>query len=302
MMQVERITLPRTDDGRLDEDAWHALRREDVTASDVGALFQVHQRTTALGLYVDKTQGPARGDTQAARRGRLLEPYVAAELALRWPDAEVVKSDEYLRGRDPADEHLRIGATPDYVVTRDGRRATLEIKTINAVKFRRTWIRASRPEPPLDYVFQARAQAMLDDADEAVLAALVCDESEEILTWTIERVPRIEEAIRRRVSIFWRNVAAGTFPMLELGHEAAALDRLPRRHHASTPMLGDRRALELVDAHQERTAAIAAAQRELREIEDELRAMMGDAASVIIPDARRIVVGRYPGGRRLKIW
>lgn len=301
-MIVERITLPRTAEGRLDEDAWHALRREDVTASDLGALFQVHQRTTALGLYVDKTQGPARGDTQAARRGRLLEPYVAAELALRWPDAEVVKSDEYLRGRDPADEHLRIGATPDYVVTRDGRRATLEIKTVNAVKFRRTWIRASRPEPPLDYVFQARAQAMLAGTDEGMLAALVCDESEEILTWSIERIPRVEEAIRRRVSIFWRAVAAGTYPMLELGREATAFDRMPRSYAAVTPMLGDPRASALATRHQERAAQIAEAQRELREIEDELRGMMDGAAAVILPDARRVVAGRYPGGRRLRVW
>lgn len=103
--------MPRTAEGRLDEDAWHALRREDVTASDVGALFQVHQRTTALGLYADKTQGPAGGDSQAARRGRVLEHFVAAELALRWGDAAAVeKAADYLRGRDPADEHMRVGS------------------------------------------------------------------------------------------------------------------------------------------------------------------------------------------------
>lgn len=302
-MIVERIALPRTAEGRLDEAAWHALRREDVTASDVGALFRVHQRTTALGLYADKTQGPAGGDSQAARRGRVLEHFVAAELALRWGDAaEVEKADDYLRGRDPADEHMRVGATPDYYVEREGRRGTLEIKTVNAIKFRRTWIGARGPEPPLDYVFQARTQAMLAGTDEAVLAALVCDEAEEILTWTIERVPRVEEAIRRRVSIFWRAVAAGTYPMLELGREAAAFDRLPKRYGAVTPMLGDPRASALAARHQERTAQVAEAQRELREIEDELRGMMAGAAAVILPDARRVVVGRYPGGRRLKVW
>lgn len=303
MMQVERIPLPRTAEWRLDEPAWHALRREDVTASDLGALFRVHQRTTALGLYVDKTQGPAGGDTPAARRGRVLEPFVASELALRWGSAAAVeKADEYLRGRDPADEHLRIGATPDYYVEREGRRATLEIKTVNAIKFRRTWIRGGRPEPPLDYVFQARAQAMLAGTDEGMLAALVCDESEEILTWSIERIPRVEEAIRRRVSIFWRAVAAGTYPMLELGREATAFDRMPRSYAAVTPMIGDARASALATRHQERVAQIAEAQRELREIEDELRGMMAGAAAVILPDARRVVAGRYPGGRRLKVW
>lgn len=147
-----------------------------------------------------------------------------------------------------------------------------------------------------------RACVRLDDDASRGLADRLSDEAEEILTWTVERVPRVEEAIRRRVSIFWRAVAAGTYPMLELGREAAAFDRLPKRYGAVTPMIGDPRASALASRHQERAAQVAEAQRELREIEDELRGMMAGAAAVILPDARRVVVGRYPGGRRLKVW
>jgi hypothetical protein len=303
-LTVERIPLPVDGAGRRDEGAWHRLRAADYTASDMGALFGVGQRSTALAVYVRKAGlAGAEPETRYARRGHILEPVVADELRHRWPAASIKPADVYLRGRDAADRHMRVGATKDYDLERGDFAGPLEIKTVAPGWFRRWWCAGGRqqPRPPLDNVLQVRTQAMLDDADGGVLAVLVCDDAAPIFTFRIDRVPRIEDAIRRRVAAFWAAFEAGVLPQLELGREAKALDQLRRITRAPAPVLADSRVAELATAHQERTRAIAEATRELAAIEDEMRALMGDQAVVVLPDARRLTVGRYSSGRRIKI-
>lgn len=303
-MIVERIPLPTNAAGDRDEVAWHRLRAEDLTASDMGALFGVSQRSTALGIFVRKAGlGAPEGDTRFTRRGHILEPVVAHELRHRWPDATITLADVYLRGRDPAQPHLRVGATKDYDLERRGDRATLEIKTVAPGWFRRWWRGGGvKPiTPPLDYVFQVRTQAMLDDADFGVLAALVCDDAAPIYTFRIERVPRIERLIQRRVAAFWAAFEAGVMPRLEFGREAKALDQLRRQTRVPPPVLTSPRLAALASAHTERVRSVAEATREIAEIEDEIRALMTDNSAVLLPDARRISVGKYASGRRVKI-
>jgi hypothetical protein len=302
-MQVERIPLPLDARGRLDEAAWHRLRRVDFTASNVGALFGVSSRNTALAVFIDKA-GRAGADAPGkyARRGHILEPVVADELGHRWPDAVIEKSHVYLRGRDHADPCLRVGSTNDYGLQRGGRRGPLEIKTMAPDWFRRHCpIHKGKPTPATEHVLQVRTQAMLDDADAGTLAILVCNDSADIHTFTVERDHRIEAAICRRISTFWRLFDAGKYPPLEFGHEAANLDRLPRRNTQPPPVVGDAHLVELANRHGVLVREILDRQRELAAAEDEIRLLMGEHAAVLLPDARRVSVGKYMSGRRIRI-
>lgn len=304
-MQVERIPLPRDDRGELDEQAWHALRRVDYTASDMGALFGVSPRSTALGIYVAKAgrAAPDR-DTKYARRGHILEPVVAYELELRWPDAKIRKADVYLRGRDPSDEHLRIGATCDYSLDRGGEQGPLEIKTIAPQWFLRTWRRWQRKgpiAPPLDNLLQLRTQIMLEGADHGTIAGLVCNDAADIHVFRVERDAKIEAAICRRVSAFWAAYEAGIMPRLQYGREAANLDRLARTTECPPPIVHDDRLAELADQHTALARGIAEAQRELAAVEDEMRERLAERAVVMLPDTRRVSVGKYLSNRRIRI-
>ena len=61
-------------------------------------------------MWADKRGiGVNKGDNAAMRRGRLMEPAVAAALAETHPDWDVRKYTEYWR-----ESELRIGCTPDY--------------------------------------------------------------------------------------------------------------------------------------------------------------------------------------------
>ena len=89
---------------------WLEWRKQDVTASSIGALFDCHPYTTALKLYAEK-----RGtefiveDNRAMRRGRWLEPAVAKAVKEMRPEWTLISGHEYLR-----DPELGLGATPDF--------------------------------------------------------------------------------------------------------------------------------------------------------------------------------------------
>jgi predicted phage-related endonuclease len=303
MLVRERIPLPVDAHGRRDEAAWHRLRGEDLTASNIGDVFGVG-RDTALGVYLHKAgQGRVDRPTRYTRRGHILEPVVAAELLERWGDAAITLADVYLRGRSPTDPHLRIGATKDYDLIRGGERLVLEIKTVAPQWFRRTWRAGGRGPitPPLDHALQVRTQAMLDDADAGLLAGLVCDDAAEIHAFRIERVARLEEEICRRVSLFWAAFAAGVMPRLQYGREAKALDLLRRAARVPIPTSTDAELAALATTHAAGVRRIAEIEAELRAAEDRIRELMTDNTVIYLPDARRVTVGAFARGRRVKV-
>ena len=95
-----------------DRTAWLKMRERDVTASVAGALFGdgVHDFTTRYGLWALKSgrlrQDP--GETDAMRRGRLLEPVAVQLMRELRPAWTIEPCATYFR-----DAGERIGATPD---------------------------------------------------------------------------------------------------------------------------------------------------------------------------------------------
>src|SRR5258706_16077675 len=110
------------------------MRKNDVTGSEVGALFDVHRYLTPAKLYALKSGAYAEEDQpdNVKSRGVKLESFVASEVELKNPNWSIAKADKYYRDVDH-----RLGGTPDYLVKEvtDGisqqrRNGILEIKTI----------------------------------------------------------------------------------------------------------------------------------------------------------------------------
>ena len=73
------------------EAEWHALRAQDVTASQVGALFGVHEWTTPYQLWQDKAgRTSPQATTEAMLRGNDLEPVAVAKLRRQRPDLSLI--------------------------------------------------------------------------------------------------------------------------------------------------------------------------------------------------------------------
>lgn len=254
-----------------DRAAWLANRKQDVTASEIAALFGAHPYKSPLQMFADKTgRSPEIGDNAAMRRGRILEPAVAEAWFEEYGE-RLTKCGDYYRDTD-----LRIGATPDYV-RENGE--PCEMKTVAPEKWAE-WGEA----PPFAYTLQTLTQAMLMNAPRGWLAIMVDNRSKEFHRFEVPRHATAEAKMIERVASFWRSVAADEMPPADYSKDAAALAAMfPRDNGETLDLTGDNRLPEMLARRAELKAQIAIAEAEAELIDAELKAKIGPASEATLP-------------------
>lgn len=265
-MTVERH---RTIAGQL-----HPLRKRDITASTVAALFGVHPYTSAYSLYLEKT-GLEKPDidSKAMRRGRLLEPVVAAAVVDDHPDWTVTKADEYLR--DPS---IRLGCTPDFLVHDDPRGlGIIQAKTAGPFAFKRNW--QEDGIPPFWICLQAAVEMMLTGATWGAVAVLVNDDDLALHWYDIPKNAAVETRIRDAVERFWLDVEFGNEPQPDYERDAELIAALTRtvKPLKSIDLHGDNHLPVLIAERTELKARATADKKRLKAIDAEIKLKMGDA-------------------------
>ena len=259
---------------------WLDMRKKDVTASVVGALFGAHDYETPLGLYASKTGVPMKDpDNAVLRRGRLLENAVATAFAEEHPGWSIEKADVYLR-----DPRVRLGATPDFFC-RDpkGKRVVLQAKTVGASVFRNKW---TEENPPFWITLQTLTETMLDGADYGVVAALVVSEwNLDLYTYNVPRHEAGEKRIRDAVGDFWKNVAEKKPPNVDYSNDAALISVMYRRPKIGklVDLTGDNRIIACLEERAAEMIKRETAKRKVEELEAEIKAKIGDAEAAIVP-------------------
>ena len=269
--KVERIAIQS-------EEQWHALRANDVTASVVAALFDCHPYESIMGLFAKKTgvQFPDE-DSKAKRRGRLLEDAVAMAVRLEKPQWHIEKARVYLR-----DAKVRIGATPDYFFTDERKRSgVLQIKTLAPITFKKHWT----PEtPPFWVTLQALTEAMLANANYAVIAAMVIDPNCPLHLFEVPRHAKAERRIRDAVRKFWADIAAGKTPSIDYERDGRLIEVLyPREEPGKVIDLRTDNALPgLLDERAQLAERIEQSTKRKETIENEIRAKIADAEAALV--------------------
>lgn len=267
-MTIERLPIRSRED-------WLARRRQDVTASVVGALFGAHPYTTSLRIYVEK-RGVEFPDAEnkVMRRGRWLEPAVAKAVEELRPEWKLEEPKIYLR--DPG---LRLGATPDFFIHGDPRGlGVLQCKTVAPSVFHRDWLDGT--EIPLWITLQALTEMMLTDAAFGAVAALLVDpHNMEVAILDVPRHPPSEDKIRRAVENFWQQVANGIEPDPDFGRDAEVIKLLmPKEIPGKIVDFSGRNELPaMLEERALRMAAIKANDERCKEIEAEIKYLMSDA-------------------------
>jgi predicted phage-related endonuclease len=251
---------------------WLAWRQRDITASRIGALFDAHPymtRDDLARILKGTVRGDATdipGDSPAMRRGRILEPAVAAAVTEEHPEWQLAKATTYHRLPDH-----RLGATPDFWANADG---LIQCKTVSPHQWE-LW----HARPPLAYTLQTLCELIVTGRAWGVLAVMVVSPSFPVHYFDVPRHPAAEKRILDAVSAWWHAFDAGEIAAPVSSAELAAdLDDGSYRDLSTDNELP---ALLVERAHLK--AAVGSSEKRLKEIDYQVKNRMGPAKTGWLP-------------------
>lgn len=270
-----------------DRDHWLALRAQDLTSTDVAALFGMSPYKTKFELWNEKRSGTPTPVAQNARMtwGSRLEASIAAGIAedQGW---NIRPFKEYVR-----DPELRIGSSFDFLIyspTGDiGHRiAILEIKTVDALAFKNGWtVTDDFIEAPAHIELQVQHQLLVSGLSVAYIGVLIGGNDVRVLRREADH--DVHCAIRSEAAAFWDSIANNQAPDPVMPGDAAAVIRM---HQFAEPG-------KLFDARNDATIAAAVAEyarlkREARDLEELADARKAEILQVI-GDAERVLASGF---------
>lgn len=274
-----------------DREHWLSLRAQDLTSTDVAALFGMSPYKTKFELWHEKRSGTPTPVTQNARMtwGSRLEASIAAGIA-EDNDWCIRPFNEYVR-----DDELRIGSSFDFrIITSEAGRAAaypgidsesdaiLEIKTVDALAFRNGWtVTDDFIEAPAHIELQVQHQLLVSGLSVAYIGVLIGGNDVRVLRRDADAA--VHSAIRDQARAFWDSIANNQAPDPVMPDDAAAVIRM---HQFAEPG-------KLFDARNDATIAASVAEysrlkREARDLEEladarkaEILTLVGDAERVL---------------------
>jgi putative phage-type endonuclease len=254
---------------------WQAARRSGIGSSDAPLILDASPYGGAFDVYLEKIgEAPSRESSVAMRRGKLLEPLVAALYQERYPERTVSDPDG---GLFRSTEWPYLLATPDRWVVHPTRGlGLLELKTTTDWQ-REEWA----DEPPLHVLVQVQHQLAVLRGQWASVGALIGDT---FVAFDVDRDDDfIEKAWLPRAQAFWACVEARRVPPAT-GASLAALKQL-------YPTVRARVTVDLPPAALSWDLALAEAEAELHRwgaVRDTMKAQLlqalGDAEVGVLPD------------------
>lgn len=282
------------------EQEWLNLRVEDITSTEVAALFGVSPYMTLFELWHRKKNKTVVEIEQNDRMkwGTRLQDSIAAGIAedQGWT---VRRMDEYIRN-----PNLRMGSSFDFEIMipvdegavrkamHDGDSAVigdavsektglLEIKNVDSLAFMQGWaVEGDDIEAPPHIELQVQHQLAVTGRTFAYIGALVGGNTVKL----IKREPdaKIIEAIRTQVASFWFSIAADKEPTPDFVRDAAFIARL--YGYAEPDKIfdarGDANILSLVEKYRHFSEQEKKAKEERDAIKAQLLMTIGDAEKV----------------------
>ena len=273
MATIERFEI-------TNREQWLALRKQDVTASVVGALFGLHPYETIAGLHALKS-GVEFPDSESdiMRRGIVLENVVAGEVSRHRRIWRIERAGVYLR--DPS---IHLGASPDFFIHDDARGlGVLQTKVVGARQFAQTW---STNPPPFWITLQTATEMLLADAAFGAVGVLVIGDFKfETQIFEVPRNIGAEKRIREATTKFWHDLNAGIVPAIDYQRDGDLIKLLfPREKKGKViDLTQDNRIGELLDQRAAAHDAMKIAKKSIEMVEAEIKMKLGDAEAAIVP-------------------
>lgn len=215
-----------------DEAHWLGLRVNDLTSTDIPALFGLSPYKTPFELWHEKRAGERIqfAENDRMKWGKRLEATVARGIAEDM-DWAVRPMKEYVRLPE-----LRLGSSFDFRILRDGSGVPgnetnwpgdeiLEIKTVDFLQFRDGWIIESDfIEAPAHIEIQVQHQMLVSGLQRAYIGVMVGGNRIEVLER--EADDAVHAGILARAAQFWQSIDENRAPDPVMPDDADAVIRL----------------------------------------------------------------------------
>lgn len=277
------------------ETEWLKMRTQDVTSTDVAALFHISPYMTEFELWHRHRNADVVLTDQTERMlwGDRLQDAIAAGIASDM-DWKIRRMSEYIRNTDS-----KMGASFDFEIDSrgDGPCGILEIKNVDSLAFRDGWIDdESGLEAPPHLELQIQHQLAVSERPFAYLGALIGGNRLELVRRKPD--PTIIAQIKERVAFHWASVEKGVPPIPDFSRDAEFIAKL--YGHAEEGKVFDAktdgRIFGLITGYQNCLADIKAADTEKAKIKAEILSIVGDSEKVI-GDGFTIHMGTVAPGR-----
>lgn len=292
-------------------DEWLALRTQDVTASDIGALFGLGG-TSKYQLWMEKAKKEvvAFEDNKRMFWGRKLERAIAEGICEEMGWKLIDQPVTYYR-----DPRFNIGATPDFFVEDPRRgRGLLQIKNVDFLVFKQKWSPAKDNGEAPDYIeAQLQCELAVTGATWGAIGALVAGNDHHV--YIRDAYADVIAAMQSECAKFWQSIRDDVPPPMDFQHDAEFIIKLNSKTTEGKVMdMGDNLELmDLVRQYQLHQAEEKNAQEAKDAIKAQIFVLAGDAEKVLLGDMKLNVgtikdspgtlvtnemVGTYVGGRK----
>lgn len=214
--------MERTNILPTDKEAWLALRAQDITSTDVSALFGLSPYTTAFELWQKKAGklDDSFEETERMKWGTRLQDTIARGIGEDegW---NVRARNVYTRIPD-----RRIGASFDFeIVSHADGPGLLEIKNVDYLVYRDQWTEEDGViEAPAHIELQLQHQLLATGRSWGVIAALVAGNTVKLVRRKADL--ELQESILTQTAIFWASIAANRPPAPDYKADFKTLKRL----------------------------------------------------------------------------
>lgn len=256
----------------MSREEWLEWRRRGIGGSDAAAVAGLNRWRSPMQVWLEKTgQLPSVPDSEAMYWGRLLEDIIAHEFSRR-TGKQVRRRNAILQHPD----YPFMLANVDRLVL--GERAGLECKSTSAWNADE-WVDGAIPD---EYLIQCQHYMAVTGYACWYIAVLIGGNR---FHWqAIERDDEIIDYLIRIESDFWRLVETNTPPAMDGSWASSEALRLlyPESREETIDLPAE--AEQLIEQRETLKAAIAGYETRLAEVENKLKAMLGEAEAGRIGD------------------
>jgi putative phage-type endonuclease len=264
-----------------DDAHWKQLRTQDLTSTDIAALFGLSPYTTLFELWHRKKSGHVV-EIQVNDRmkwGNRLEAVVAAGIAQDqgWT---VAPFKDYMRV-----PQLRLGSSFDFRIVTDttGLDGILEIKTVDGLAFKNGWrMEDDALVAPAHIEIQLQHQMLVSGLRWGYIGALVGGNDVRLIRR--EADDDVHAAIDSKARAFWRSIEANNPPRPNMPEDAGVLIALNQHAEPGKEITDE----ALID----QCARYAELGREIKEREEQ-REVIKASLMTAIGDAEKARAGNY---------